>query len=730
MAGKVRVLAPPRPAVLRAGSRRARCKSAQHSNAVLQIPLIALLSVVLSPAAMAQADRSQREADAPGLVIEAALGWDGTVDRSAPVPVSFLITNHSDRIIEGQFTLSDPDTGHQAMLGEVVIGPGATRRFASIQDLSDWSECTAALRNGGQVLWQRDLALVSGSAFLANVSFALYVDDSGWRLPLPGAMANAAPISDSDLLVAGEQGRPVRCLTVKSWQVPDHPGPLVPTQAIIFPEGAEVDNLNRVQWQAVAEWMCLGGTVFVHAESREIIARLTESAPLDPGAADQSDEFLVRRCGLGAIYEYQQPLFTTDGDEVRRQIAETTALLTKNHLSNLVATTNLHRRGPNRADRNRVLVVILFAFYTLLSGVVALLLFRLTRRRIGAYTLIVVAGGSVASALLGGFLRFSQGDLQWITVTQAGAGGIVQVARIDVQSSGGRSSQVAVHGEHADLQYFGQAEPYYYWNRRWTGFPAFTWQPNRADGDDETYQVRVPMTPWGRRQLLAIGFKRELQPLDFQLTFEPREPPPAGEAAQNDADREPTNNQETQVETPAISIGVFTLKLVNRLPYDLNACWLIVGATHNFPQPPGSQQPVQLQSFPYRTRSQQATVLTTGGPADVYHMTQLPSIRAGDTYEAEIEADFQLMPNDWDLRRTWPAGSLIPSRLTRLGTATAWLIAHIDQSPILSIDTPHTDFLPQDECHFFVQQIDPEHMPDASLFFGEADHAADDPGGP
>ena len=151
----------------------------------------------------------------------------------------------------------------------------------------------------------------------------------------------------------------------------------------------------------------------------------------------------------------------------------------------------------------------------------ALLLFRLSQRRIGAYTVIVVVGASVLSGLLGGLLRFSKGDLRWITVTQAGAGGVVQVGKIDVQSAGGRNTQVAINGEHADLQFIGRARRYYSWNRRQMVYSPFTWQPNLAMSEDDTYQINVPMTPWGRRQLHATAFKRELRRLDFELEFEP-----------------------------------------------------------------------------------------------------------------------------------------------------------------------------------------------------------------
>src|SRR5262249_23942911 len=54
---------------------------------------LALLIFTLADGLPAQTNRPQEDVDSPGLVIEAIAGWDGTVDKNAPIPVSFLIRN-------------------------------------------------------------------------------------------------------------------------------------------------------------------------------------------------------------------------------------------------------------------------------------------------------------------------------------------------------------------------------------------------------------------------------------------------------------------------------------------------------------------------------------------------------------------------------------------------------------------------------------------------------------
>ena len=658
------------------------------TRSVLRIVCLALLGVAQISVATAQ--NNGTDVDSAGLTIEAAAGWDGTIGRSLPVPVAFLISNSSERMIKGRLTLQDPLAGRSVTLGEVVVSPGATRRFASIQDLAEWYECFATLTEGTQVLWRRELALLAARDFNRNVNHVLVVDVSGRKPQLPGALSGTTAVPAEEQ-IPGKQGRPIQCLSAKPWQVPDHPGPLAAVQATIFPEGAADGDLNRVQWRAVADWLCQSGAVFVHKDSPEIIARLTDLAPLRTDEPAVSGEFVVRRVGFGAIYEYSRPLFASNGGEIGKPIAEEIAGLSRNHISKLIDMNNLYEKRGGRADLNRILVAIFFLMYTLLSGVVALLLFRVSRRQIAAFTLTVVIGASVLSGLLGGLLRFSRGDLNWVTVTQVGARGAVQFGIVDAQSAGGRNTRIAVHGERADLQFIGDLPRGYYRDPGQLGYPRFTWQQNLEKNVENTYQVQIPMSPWGRRQLVASGFTRDAQALDFQLDFERRDAP-------NDDEQAPP-------ESRGLVHGVFSLKVVNHLPYDIADCWVFIGVTQKTTS--------QRVADPSENRLQGLSSAAEG-MIDVYHVQQLPGLSAGTTHKQEFEASFRAL-NRWD--RT-----LFPPRISRLGTVSAWIIGTAKNSSNLSIDLQRSEFVPHNELHLIIQEIRPENMPDASAFLqsGEA----------
>ena len=666
---------------------------------VLRIGFAVAAVAVLSSRAAAQRDESLKDVDSPGLAIEAAAGWDGIVDPSGPVPLSFLIRNHSERIIEGELRIEDPLNGREAVLGDVIVAPGTARRLTSIQALTDWYECFATLSSGSDVLWRRELPL-TGNGFRADVNYALVIDDGGRALRLPGEVSTTSEAATSADAASEAEGRPIDCLTVKTWQMPIHPGPLVAAQAIVLPEGTRNDSLNDAQLRAIAEWMCQGGVLFLHEESANVLEHLIGLSPLDAGAAVTSGGFMVRRVGLGAIHQYSQPLFRSENAEVRARISDVIAGLTKNHISSLVTSVHLYNRGGRRADVNRLLVVGFFLCYAFFSGFVSLLLFRATQRRMGVYLAVVVAGACVLSGLLGGYLRFSQGDLYSVTVTQAGTGGAVQAGQIEVQSAGGRNTRVAVKGESADLQ-FVEEDPrsyaWYRWDQSRTGSPPFTWQPNLATSAEDTYQVNVTMTPWGRRRLHATAFQRGMRPLEIRLEFEPR--------------GAPVNVESEGGVTATVPTGVFTLKVINHLPFDLAECWLVIGAGRPF-----SGQGILV--FSGRGVGPQRIASGDAGQIRIHQRYPLHGIPAGAVRHETFEAAFTLAQNEWEQMIPLPGGSLSLPRLENAHGASAWIIGRIEESPILRIDESRSDFVPEEHLHFYMQEILPEEMPDASVFPG------------
>src|SRR5262249_39137368 len=160
-------------------------------------------------------------------------------DRRVAVPLSFLIRNGSDRIIEGELILTDRFRRQEANLGTIVVTPGTSRRFAAIRAMTDWNECIATLTHEGKVLWRRGLPL--GDFLMPQqLRYALFVDSSG-----RGFLPNAEPALseeggpvwyDQRVAIAGKEGWKLRFLAAKPWQLPGHAGVLEVVQGVVFPE--------------------------------------------------------------------------------------------------------------------------------------------------------------------------------------------------------------------------------------------------------------------------------------------------------------------------------------------------------------------------------------------------------------------------------------------------------------------------------------------------------------
>jgi hypothetical protein len=257
--------------------------------------------------------------------------------------------------------------------------------------------------------------------------------------------------------------------------------------------------------------------------------------------------------GLGAIYEYSGELFRDDGAATMQAIGKAAAGLLRQHISQFVSAGQVgsyYQRG-GRADRNRMLVAGFFGLYTLFSGLVVMAMFRRSRRHVAMYTVVVVAVASAAAGLMGGMLRFSYGDVQVFTVTQAGSGGSVQMAKLTAQSAGGRNTRIAVQGPGPDLQNTEKSRSRYFygWHQAAIGFPPFSYQPNQATKLPDVYQVDLPISPWGQRDLVATSFDPELSELEIKINY--KEPPPHVAASKG------------TVNGVAVPAGEFTFRVVN-----------------------------------------------------------------------------------------------------------------------------------------------------------------------
>lgn len=651
---------------------------------------IAVLLTYVSDASAQFGGDDRKPIELGGFDVEAALGWGDLVDPATPVPVSFLFSNYTNAEIDAELFLVDHQNGREVSLGNVFLSQDGRRRLSSVHAMTNWFECFAELRVGREVIWRRELPLNASNPYMFGVNYALVINDSGRAIDAPQddkAMPAAVPdyyYGTRQLPFVAQSGRPVEYIQVKTWQVPTHPGPMLAAAAVIFPEGSSADDLNRGQWQAVADWMCQGGNVFVHNTSQKVLEQLRQSSHLSPAPPVQIEPFAVHRAGIGSILVYSGELFDSVGSNANKEIAAHIAIQPDEHIGALVNTGTTHRWRGGQAEWNRILVVGFFVLYAFLSGFVGLLLFRRSRRFVAIYIGFVVAAACISAVLLGGFLRMSRGDLRMVTVTQAGPGGAVQVGKIEVQSAGARNTQVAAVGSHVDLQYVDDGERYSRYSRRVLPFHPFTFQKNLQKDADGRYQVDVPMPPWGRRRLQATAFSEDVAPIDISLRYEPARPGQTRGGPPN---------------------GQLKLQLKNKLPYVLKECVLVFGYAGALPQKSDAEKSAQAQLAPWQL-AQQPEIRS-----DMYLFQDLGAIDPDETRDVSFPANFRSYANRWEFQRGFSTGQIELPGIARENSTAAWLIARIEQSPIIQIDEDNTEFISDQHLHLFMQRVDPDAMP-------------------
>lgn len=582
----------------------------------------------------------------PGLSVQAELGFGGTIDQNGPVPIAFRFRNDSPAILEGRVTLVDRFGNRRADLGEVILAPGTSRRLRSIRSLVEWGDCVAMFADGSNIHWRAVLDLWAGRPFADGITYALLVSRSERKLQLPGQ----ANINRRGTSLSGPTGFFVT--SAAAWQVPDHPGPIHPLAALILAPDTEPDDLNLVQWRAVAKWMCMGGVVFANADSPEVVERLLAQSPLPAGPPGTP-----RRVGLGSVETYTEPLFGSAGDESRRKLAERIAELPQSYIGDDIRRIRVRRGETRQADFHRLLICVFVIAYALLLGVGALVLVRSSKQRVRAYALVVVSVGVLAALALGARLRLSDGDLRWVSVTRVGAGGLIQFARVQVQSSGGRGDVAAVRGDNPDLQLTAQSDRRWRYRRGYVRdrssrtVAGFTWQRNQSQAED-AYRVSVPITPWGERSLTATAFDADCRGVKVSVQAMPPEP-----------------------SAPPRSCTL-SVKLANRLSVRIDSCFLVVGVRVEAPM-----------------------------IVDAFTSLRIGAIEPGETYDETVRVNFAFLESGDEF-----SVANFPDVKMR-GDAAVWILAELDGSPILSID-PQSDFVSYNERHLYIHEITSDELAD------------------
>ena len=644
---------------------------------------VALMVMNLSSAAFAQPD--DEDVDTPGLTVDALAGWKGMASVSAPVPISFLLSNFTNGPIEGELVLIDDWGGHKVSLGDIYLTAGQTRRLSTVQAMRQWNRCLAELRNGNQVLWRRQLTLNNGTNYNRTSNHVLIINDSQRMLEFPGPEQPASPdvsgVPPGGVVV--NQATPsLVSMNAMTWQMPTHPGPLVPITAIVFPGPLAADRLNAGQWQALGRYVAAGGTVFLPADEEKLRDALSAASPFGLQPDADRDGLSVYRCGLGSVRTFRSGLFVENSSALDAQLAAVLERLPHEELHRQIALSSAYSRDSGRAERSRISILTFMTIYTLLSGIVTLTFMKRKKRTVLIYVCSLVGIACLTSVILGSSVRYSRGDVSWVSVTRLTENGGLQYAELEVQSAGGRSDRLSVTGRQPDLQVVASESQRYYGNNWFDSdpHPAFTVQTTQAPDRGQAFEARVPITPWGRRDLIATDYLPDLQPLEVDLKFE------QGAAAGDN--------------TPAV--GQFAVTVKNTSGLELTDCRICVsvGAGEKIVELVEQTRLKRVRRYGYW--QEEAAIPTR------YSAVVLGDLTKGATKTARFQSD----PNQTRWTLNIDEGRFNAPSATATAGIRAWLVARIAQSPSMQIDEDNSNFGAVTSAHFIAQELTPDQIPE------------------
>lgn len=633
-----------------------------------------LACFLLTPIVGAQEDELRMTKSGGGLDVEFQAGFGDFVDRHAATSVSFLMRNNSGQQITGSMRLVNPDTKARIELREITLSPQAGLRVSTIQDLSEWTECFAELTDPqGEIIWRQAVDLTAGQGVDTNVHYCLLIHDSARAINFP-QLEVPANLNTAHQAAAAESGRHVAMLQTRTWQIPDHPAPMRIAVAALIPKGTRAGDIKAMK--SLAEWVCEGGHLYFRTDADKVRDAIIKHLPLTPEPEFQDGAFSVQRVGRGQLVRYEGTIVDSADSPEHRRILTRISQTPVNRAGSLPKKIREEEIENGSAELNRIYLLSFIGLYGLFGGFFMLMLFRLKRRKVMIYAVTVVVVATIGAGVLGSMLRLSRGDLRWRSITWGGAGGMTQMAHIDLLSSGARSTQLTVSGIRPDVQVIGpdnSRDYYYYGYEPASDLPQpFELQLNRLKEKDR-FQVGVPLTPWGTNQAIATDFIPMNQTVNFQVRL-------------------------------LSDLSTVEVRVDNQLPFLLSNARIMVGTT----TPPGVNSSNVADEYGYYD-SQQFTT-SADGAEERYFTLPLQPIASKAQIATSADLTWQSPTSEDYHRMQVGIRNFVPPRVSRTREVTAWLIATINESPGLRIVPEDSDFYELQESHIYIQEIRPEDI--------------------
>ncbi|MFT5192479.1 MAG: hypothetical protein ACI957_005535, partial [Verrucomicrobiales bacterium] len=327
-----------------------------------------------------------------------------------------------------------------------------------------------------------------------------------WSVTTEDAVLEAGPMRTSVTFRSNRQQRisPIPGLRdlhldrIPAWALPGDRFLLTLSDGVVL--GQEfLDKLTRSQETALAHYVARGGVLLVPEGASSFEDKLWSQLPF-PKAASDGRQVAV---GLGMVIRYPSTALRSGNRAENAWIYEAldkqpSRVFPAGALSEHYSRHNSRAEGA-RAARSRNACLLFAGLFTLVTGPVAWLFRKASRRRFLWMLGSAVATFCVLVILLSVSLSKSSGELWWSSLTEIPSqGGALQTAVFEMESAGARSHTLRLVDPDARFRQRDRSA-------NWLSFFG------------ASSEVQVPLLPWARDSLNAEGYVPNVKPIQCRL---------------------------------------------------------------------------------------------------------------------------------------------------------------------------------------------------------------------